>query len=102
MIKNSHSNCEMNTWHINTLNHHPESCNLDLSNTHKPHKKTGLLASERPVYSDSTGLGLPFWGDQSFQKMAKDWTVTRPGNPIYNCLLSWAAIKTACGHNVHM
>ena len=35
MIKNLHSNCEMNTGHINTLKHPPESCNLDLSNAPK-------------------------------------------------------------------
>ena len=35
MIKNSHSNFEMNTGHINILKHIPKSCNLDLSNTPK-------------------------------------------------------------------
>ena len=35
MIKDSHSNCEMNTGHINILKHIPKSCNLDLSNAPK-------------------------------------------------------------------
>ena len=35
MIKNSDSNCEINTGCINKLKHVPEGCNLDLSNAPK-------------------------------------------------------------------
>ena len=35
MIKNLQSNYEMNTGHVNTIKHSPESCNLGLSNTSK-------------------------------------------------------------------